>query len=425
MQPSPIPPTFTPPRSRRPWLRRARPALASLALAAATPFAAADPNGIGTGVGPVAFGEPPVRTAADIWRIAPATTYSDPRGIVLEESTNFRGTMTLNYRPALGGSVGTYMIDRVNWLVSLSNQPGHDTYVTGYGTYQITSSVGMMQVIGHRMILDVRWGSEGNRRRFDSGNVPMAVEVGGAPVDLVLYEVPFITFDPVGPPPPNPGLGGEGNPPPPQPEPGLRATLRVAVAPVPTRQIVPAQLNTRESSFSEGCFEPCRCALTNQNMSGSFSLIPLNTSAGGPGSGAATEWAMVNISTATPPTSGSPLVRTFNGDGIYQRFPVLTPVEGARPNQRLRARLTDSQGFPADPPNDWFDSGTVPSTLSWPKIKIDIADNGFVCFNRVLSIAAKTDDTRRPTARPEPFPIGIPAPSPEPMPFPGNGPADR
>ncbi|HYD02073.1 MAG TPA: hypothetical protein VEB22_12675, partial [Phycisphaerales bacterium] len=249
-----------------------------------------------------------------------------------------------------------------------------------------------------------------------SGLVPMAIPVDGSPVDLLLHEVPVPIFDPVSPPPPDPGLGGA-----PAPQP-TGATLRIATAPVPAREYRPYELNERSSGFTFGCYEPCRCALFNQNMGGGFALVPLTGELqGGPGPLGAQEWAMVDINTVTPPRSLRPVGhqdrfrRRFTGDGIYQWFPILTPVEGARPEQRLRARLTDSAQPPVEPRDERFDSGRVPVEVQWPRLDIAIADNEYVCVNRVLQISAKPGE-RRPIMMPAPMPFPSPIPTPPPTP---------
>ncbi|HYC99674.1 MAG TPA: hypothetical protein VEB22_00475, partial [Phycisphaerales bacterium] len=131
---------------------RARSSLTGLAVAAvsaATAFGAPPPGD------PVAEPVALTRAPAAIWRLDGETSYQDPRGIILEESTRFRGTMAMSFRPAFSGNPGVYTIDRINWLVTVSNQT-EEVYVTGYGTYQVTSSVGMLPVFGHRMMVDVR-----------------------------------------------------------------------------------------------------------------------------------------------------------------------------------------------------------------------------------------------------------------------------
>lgn len=333
----------------------------------------------------------------DIWRTAAQTVFDDPRGIVLEHSTRFRGTVSLP-PSATAGHVGQYPLKGINWLVSLTNQP-EDIYITGEGTYQVTSSVGMLQVIGHRMAIDVKWGEQGPTRRFDSGIVPRAMEVGGAPIDIVLYEV---LPSPVPP----------GNAPDP-----ARASLRLALAPVPLQQVIHYRLSEPHSDFLFGCFNLCRCAVFSQPMGGDFDLVPLTGGPmGSPRDDGTLEWAMVNIRTVTPPTRSPELnprlVRMFRGEGIYQWSPVTVPTNDATPTQRLRARITDSQRTRTPPP-DRFDSGTVAVTVPWPKLQVSIADNHFDCFNRVLTLAAK----------PQYIWGGVILPAPAPIPHPWSPPA--
>lgn len=329
---------------------------------------------------------------SNIWRTAAQTVYDDPRGIVLERSTRFRGTVSLP-PGAASGQIGQHALKDINWLVSLTNRP-EDIYVTGGGTYTVTASVGVLQVIGHRMTVDLKWGNEGPTRRFDSGVVPRSAASVATPVDIVLYEVPATTATSV-----------------PQPN-QARASLRLALAPVPLQQIVRYTVTDALSRFAFGCFDPCLCPVASQSMSGEFDLVPLTSPAmGNPRSDGTLEWAMVNIRTVAP-SARTPVLtpqpsRTFRGEGIFQWSPTTVASNTATHSQRLRARLTDSLRTTAPQP-ERFDSGTVAVTVPWPKLHIAIADNHFHCFNRVLYVSSIPRPNWGGAVVPSPQPVGYP-----------------
>ena len=145
-----------------------------------------------------------------------------------------RGTLKLTYT-GLKEAIDTYAVEDVNWTVPLLNPP---LRIIGTGTYKI-GSPDPLGVLQHRMELDLQVGSE-PVEHFDSGwthieqlsGIHITVSING------LY--------------------------------CLDKVIVIEAAVVPDYQIQPYAL-TSDSTFQQGCYDPCDCLLGPElPMTGTF-----------------------------------------------------------------------------------------------------------------------------------------------------------
>ena len=268
---------------------------------------------------------------------------------------------------ALDPRFSVYDITDVNWFL-----PGLDLRVTGKGTYRIGGEFARM----HQLALDLVVGDR-PVQHFDSGLV-----LGGAEfpeINLTISINNMVCHDTV---------------------------FHVSASPVPLKEIVPYAL--QGSSYNEGCYGPCDCAIVSRPLLGRFGLLTLRATDTG------IDYAVLNIRWAvrdanTPTVSG---VSSVNGFGVYLTR-AATAVDPARGTQRMVLDLIEGGKGPTR-----FDSGVVPAGAPgdgrFPlRVDIDVAENGFACYDNVYSIHAKRRvATVTPGAvNPEPKPIDIkPAP---------------
>ena len=244
----------------------------------------------------------------------------------------------------------------VNWLV-----PGLGYRVTGSGTYRIGGEFARM----HQLQFDLKVGDR-EVQHYDSGLI-----AGGAEFPAIVLSIAMngmICHDTV---------------------------FNLQAKPVPANEIVPFVL--KGSTYQEGCYGPCLCVIVSRAMDGRFGLLPLNETE------AEADFAAVDIDwLVRPSTTGAVSDRTpVTGYGIYR---VLKKIA----RQRLILDLTENGRGPTR-----FDSGDVPGGADRRRVDVDVAANGFACFDRVYSIHARRRD--RTTAflglTPEPAPTpGVPLP---------------
>ena len=268
---------------------------------------------------------------------------------------------------ALDPRFRVYNITDVNWFL-----PGLDLRVTGKGTYRIGGEFALM----HQLALDLVVGDR-PVQHFDSGLV-----LGGAEfpeINLTISINNMVCHDTV---------------------------FHVSAAPVLLREIVPYSL--QGSSYNEGCYGPCDCAIVSRPLIGRFGLLTLRATDTG------IDYAVLDIRWAvrdanTPTVSSA---STVNGYGVYLTR-AATAVDAAGSTQRMILDLIEGGKGPTR-----FDSGLVP--LGAPgderfplRVDIDVAEHGFACYDNVYSIHAKrrTAMMTPGTVDTEPTPIGVkPAP---------------
>jgi len=279
-----------------------------------------------------------------IYRITADSSFEDgcfdPCLCPVHFNDHLEGTMRFVPAPPEPGFV-VQEVREVNWLV-----PGLDWWVTGSGTYPLGGQP-LMQRLELDLLVDGR-----DVQHFDSGLVLVDAAQPGIAITISMNNL--VCHDTV---------------------------FHLAARPIALQELVPYALF--RSAYEEGCFGPCDCATSATPLLGRFGLLNLS----GPASSvmAGSDFAVVNFTglvvtpTAATATSGWPV----EGAGIYR---VGTPAG----DERMRLSLREDGRAPVR-----FDSGAVPADGQHLKrIDIDLAENGFACYDRVYSLHAR----RRPAA---------------------------
>jgi hypothetical protein len=249
-----------------------------------------------------------------------------------------------------------FKVTDVNWLV-----PGPGYRVTGAGTYRIGGEFARM----HQLQLDLKV-ADREVQHYDSGLI-----AGGAEFPAIVLSIAMnnmICHDTV---------------------------FNLQAKPVAAKEIVPFVL--RGSSYKEGCYGPCLCVIVSHPMDGRFGLLPLNETDAG------ADFAVVDVGwLVSSPSTATATDRTrVTGSGIYRLSKSLA-------RQRMILDLIENGRGPTR-----FDSGDVPGGADRRRIDVDVAANGFACFDRVYSIHARRRDksTALQGLSPEPAPTpGVPLP---------------
>jgi hypothetical protein len=292
--------------------------------------------------------DPKLSTAPVVYRLNDAASYSEGCfGQCLCPvfyNADFRGTFMLQKVADLG-TVIDYDVRKVNWYVGSGDSEMH---ITGSGTYQrISGFAGWI----HRMVLDLSIDG-GPTTTFDSGLINGGGEfpdimIGVSINNLVCYDT-LLTID---------------------------------ASPVPNSQIIRERL-VRGSTYQEGCLPPCLCPIfVPQALVGTFGLVPISSN------GFVTEFSVVDADFDVigfyPPPSGS-----FEGQGRYTR---ITAFIGDL--QRMELDLS----IDGEPPTA-FDSGLTSTFLPLPRIDVEVAMNGFYCYDIVLRLSARPRPSLTPSA---------------------------
>ena len=279
-----------------------------------------------------------VGTAPTLYRLDAASTYEEgcqpPCACPIASTDDLFGTLTIRFSAADPAGYLHYAIEDVNWVVDLL---GNERRVTGSGEYR----VGGQFALKHELQLDLSIDGA-TPVRFDSG----LVLGGGAfpTIDIAIAQNGFYCWDRV---------------------------FRVTASEVPAGQSVPFGL--ARTLYQEGCLPPCLCPISIQRTLGRFELLDL-----GPASDPAKRhYALLDISWRTRPAP-TPAGQTFEGFGMYS-------LDAATVRQRLICDLTDGNGV-----RQRFDSGLVGGGAAAPaRIRVDIAANGFYCFDKVFRLRAR------------------------------------
>lgn len=125
------------------------------------------------------------------------------------------------------------------------------------------------------------------------------------------------------------------------------------------------------SDFEMGCFGPCACPiLIVSPLTGSFVLSPMSTDP------VERTYSVTNIEWKAPfDSSGVHAV----GSGIYRIV-----SGGARTQHQMKVRLRVNDNAEQE-----FDSGLVPGGDEFPAINIQVATNGFFCWDTVFTVHAR------------------------------------
>jgi hypothetical protein len=250
-------------------------------------------------------------------------------------TSNIRGTfkLTFDHQDPL---FTYYRVGNVNWNVTLGNQ---EFRVIGSGTYKRGGQLAQQ----HQMTLTLTVDGV-QPQTFDSG----LVQGGGSfpDISITVSVNGMQCYDTV---------------------------VGIVAKVVPAADIVP--YNLKDSNYEEGCFPPCDCLLQTWPLAGTFRLVALPNAT----TPIHREWALVDINwntiTTTPPG------RNFTGFGNY----AITDV-GPTNNQRMQLDIFEPTGT-ATPTR--FNSGTVAGGSQFPEIDINLAVNGFVCYDRAFFLHCK------------------------------------
>ena len=273
-------------------------------------------------------------TSATLYRLEAGSSFSrgcyGPCLCPIFTTKDIRGTYTLAL-DHVDPLFTWYRVEKVNWVVALG---GVDTRVTGSGTYRVGGEVALQQ----QMKLTLTIGDEG-AQTFDSG----LVSGGGSfpEIDIAMSMNGMSCFDTV---------------------------IDIRSKPVSTPYALSA------SKYDEGCFAPCLCPIREWPVAGSAELVPLPNAA----TPIREEFAVVDVVWSTISTSPPP-DRQFTGFGTYQIV-----RKDSTSQHRMVLDLTEAGSGAAYR----FDSGVVAGGGEFPRIDIDIAVNGFACFDRAFFLHA-------------------------------------
>lgn len=286
---------------------------------------------------------------------------------------------TLRLVPATGPDPAYryFTVSEVNWKIPHSGLPsGEWLRATGFGTFRIqrpsANALPPFQQLTLTLVFD-----NAAATVFDSGVVRAGALFPNIDASISIH-------------------GGVCN----------DTVIRVAASPVPASDVRPFTL--QGARYTEGCLPPCTCPTATAAALGGFSFVALPATNANP----ATDYAVVNANWSIVPLNSSPAVppganaTLARGYGIYT---VVAGVAGAPPRQRLTmdfAFLPMAAPTPTPPAAVLrrFDSGLAPFTnaAGFAPLNIDIAENGFACFDRVFQV-------RSAPARPLPGPASAAA----------------
>jgi hypothetical protein len=273
-----------------------------------------------------------------LYRLDPATSFEEgcqpPCQCPIITTSDVFGTFTLRFTNSDPAGFNHYAVERVNWEVDM---PGSVRRVTGSGQYK----VGGQFAISQQLQLDLSFDGAA-AVHFDSG-----VVAGGGGFPAIVIDIArngFYCWDQV---------------------------FRLQASPVAATSLVPYHLEN--SQYLVGCLPPCLCLLQTFTAVGTFNLLDLGPST----TSTIQHYALVDIHWQTLP-SPAPPDQNFTGFGIYR-------LDAGTGKQRLVCDLTDGNAL-----TQRFDSGTVAGGDNAPgKIDIDIATNGFYCFDHVFKLHAR------------------------------------
>lgn len=296
---------------------------------------------------------------AAIYRLTAASGYQDgcfdPCACPVQLRGGLIGTFKMTPAPP-DPLYRVFNITDLNWLV-----PEYGTWVTGSGTFKVGGEVALTEELSLDLKVDGR-----DVAHYDSGLV-----AGGGDfpaIDLTISMNNMVCHDTV---------------------------FHVVALPVAPVEIVPYSLYN--SKYEEGCFGPCACAVALDPLFGRFGLLKIS------GNDTSADFAVVDVQwlVGDPTATGSTTATSVKGAGLYH-------IGLSTKDQRMRLNLLENGAGPTR-----FDSGTVPWTPPLRRIDIDVAMNGFACYDRVYSLHAKGHSAASAAqlTRTEPYNPGV-APSP-------------
>jgi hypothetical protein len=165
--------------------------------------------------------------------------------------------------------------------------------------------------------------------------------------------------------------------------------FHVKAKPALAARAVPYSL--QGATYNEGCYGVCLCVVVSHPLVGRFGLLKLKETT------EAADYAVLGVDWGVRQSNAGASTNDtrVTGYGLYR-----TSHSGT---QRMLLDLIEDGAGPTR-----FDSGTVPGDDNVKMIDVDVAENGFACFDRVYSILAKRRSGH----------IGLQSIDPEPVPWP-------
>lgn len=228
----------------------------------------------------------------------------------------------------------TYALTDVNLIVPLD---AREIRITGTGSYKIGGEFALV----HQLQLALKVGDR-DIQKFDSGLV-----VGGSEFPAINLTV---------------AMNGM-----------ICQDTAITIAAVPVRLAEIAPYSVAGSSYEQGCFGACDCAVSSAPAYGKFGLVKL-ADAGGIVTFGVVD---VNWRVGREVSLGTTDGLLVNGFGIYR-------VDSSTRGQRMLLDLKlDGRG------PQRFDSGLVPGGGNPFRIDIALAANRFACFDQVFDLHAR------------------------------------
>lgn len=253
---------------------------------------------------------------------------------------DLRGTLRLAPLPAAQPGVNRWRVFEANWFITW----GQDIRrVVGHGEY--TQAILPGGPPTHRLTMQLSIDDE-PAERYDSGHQAFVPTPGVLPLfDLSISRNGMYCYDRV---------------------------FRVATERIPGAAV--ASYSVRGTNYIEGCFPPCLCPVWfTADVTGRFDLVELGQARNVPAY-ALVEAYWGNTLSTTP---SFPL--RASGYGVYRiGSPGILPVI-----QHEMIMDMTINGAPGR-----LESGLLPASSLLPTIDIDIAENGFFCYDRVFEILA-------------------------------------
>lgn len=260
-----------------------------------------------------------------------------------------RGVWRLTPTGSTTSGLLEFRVDEVEWIV------GWNTFgeqrVRGSGVYRVSNPAALTPLPPvHQLTLDLSFDGQPTRR-FDSGLV-----VSGFPfprIDISISLNQMVCYDTV---------------------------IHVKSSPVPAREV--SLYSLRQSAFLVGCFNGCTCPVSSRPVAGTMLVVPMRGASPAVAPAGPREFGVLNVRWRFLSTSlaGSASSAVITGSGLWKVGPLSAIPE-------TMERLVLDLRLPGEA-SSRFDSGDVLVATPPPRMDMQIAENGFACFDRVFVVRA-------------------------------------
>lgn len=254
---------------------------------------------------------------------------------------DLRGTLRLAPMPATQPGINRWRVFEANWFITW----GEDIRrVVGHGEYTQVILPGGPPT--HRLTMQLSIDDE-PAERYDSGHQAFVPTPGVLPLfDLSISRDGMYCYDRV---------------------------FRVATERIPAAAITP--YSVRGTNYIEGCFPPCLCPVWfTADVTGRFDLVELGRARNVP------SYALVDAFWGNTLSTTPAFPLRASGYGVYRvGSPGILPV--------IQHEIIMDMAINGTPGR--LESGLIPAPSLLPTVDIDIAENGFYCYDRVFEILAE------------------------------------